>query len=247
MSTGTGLAGGRRRAARPAIDAARAGKPVKTLFGWLIYRRVSMPLSLCAARAGVHRSAVTAAGVACGIAGATMLATGEYAIGILGALLVSAAKVLDAMDGEVARAQHRETANGYVADGMSDRLRDTLVIIGLGIGGSALYADAAAWWTIAAVAGYLGFFYVSAAAPSHWREVRTPGDLEVKHSFRVTEGIRLGAGDTLAAATMLAALAGRPLWLVAIIAVVAPAAIAMKVRRLYALAPWAAEAHPPTP
>ena len=245
MSVETDVTPRRRPAARSQIDAARAGKPVKTLFGWLVYRRISMPLSLRAARAGVHPSALTGAGVACGIAGAAMLATGHYAIGIAGALLVNAAKVLDAMDGEVARAQHRETSNGYVADGMSDRLRDTLVIIGLGIGGTELYGDGAAWWTIAAVAGYLGFFYVSAAAPSHWREVRTPGDLDVKHSFRVTKGVRLGAGDTLAASTMLVALAGRPLWLVAAIAVVAPVAIAVKVRRLFELAPWVAD--PPAP
>lgn len=236
---------GRRRDTR-VIDASRAGKPVKTLFGWLIYRRISMPLSLRAARMGINPSAITGAGLACGMAGAAMLATGHYALGIGGALLASAAKVLDAMDGEVARAQHRETHNGYVVDGMSDRLRDTLLIIGLGVGGTAVYGDAAAWWTIAAVAGYLGFFYVSASAPSHWREVRTPADLDVKHSFRVSEHVRLGAGDTLAASTLLVALAGRPLWLVVVIAVLAPVAIAIKVRRLFALAPWSAQADPPS-
>ena len=246
MSVATDSGGHDRRASGSrVIDAGRAAKPVKTLFGWLIYRRISMPLSLLAARTGVHPSAITAAGVACGIAGAALLATGQYGLGVAGALLANAAKVLDAMDGEVARAQHRETENGYVVDGMSDRLRDTLVIVGLGIGGSALYGDAAAWWTLAAVAGYLGFFYVSASAPSHWREVRTQADLEVKHSFRVSRHLRLGAGDTLAASTLLVALAGRPLWLVVVIALLAPAVIAIKVRRLFGLAPWAAQAPAP--
>lgn len=235
---------GRRRASR-AVDAGRAAKPVKTLFGWLIYRRISMPLSLCAARMGIHPSALTGAGVACGVAGAALLATGRYTLGVAGALLVSAAKILDAMDGEVARAQHRETVNGYVVDGMSDRLRDTLVIIGLGVGGTALHGEVAAWWTVAALTGYLGFFYVSASAPSHWREVQSRADLEVKHSFRVSKHVRLGAGDTLAASTLLVALAGRPLWLVVAIAVLAPVVIAIKVRRLFALAPWAAHAEPP--
>ena len=236
----------RRRGSSRAVDAQRAAKPVKTLFGWLIYRRISMPMSLCAARMGIHPSAITGAGVACGIAGAALLATGRYTLGVAGALLVSAAKILDAMDGEVARAQHRETVNGYVVDGMSDRLRDTLVVIGLGVGGTALHGDVAAWWTVAAVAGYLGFFYVSASAPSHWREVQTRADLEVKHSFRVSKHVRLGAGDTLAASTLLVALAGRPLWLVVAIAVLAPVVIAIKVRRLFALAPWATQPEPPT-
>jgi phosphatidylglycerophosphate synthase len=224
------------------LDRERARKPVKTLFGWLVYRRISMPLSLLVARTPVRPSHVTAAGLAAGLGGAALLATGRHGLLLAGALLVNAAKILDAMDGEVARAKHLDTAAGYVADGLCDRLRDTAIVVGLGLGAQRAGAPAALEWTIAAIAGYLGFFYVSAAAPSHWREIRRPGDLAEKHAFRISKGIRLGAGDTLAMAVLVAAATNRPLWLVAAIALAAPVAIAAKVRRLFALRPWEAEA-----
>jgi phosphatidylglycerophosphate synthase len=224
-----------------AVDAARARKPVRTLFGWLVYRRISMPLSLRVARTGVRPSYITATGLALGLGGAFLLSTGRYGLALAGALLVNVAKVMDAMDGEVARARHLDSAAGYVADGLCDRLRDTAVIVGLGIGASRSGVDGALAWTLAAVAGYLLFFYVSAAAPSHWREIRAASDLDEKHAFRLTSGVRLGAGDTLAIAVLVVAAIDRPIWLVAAIAVLAPLAIAAKVRRLFAQRPWERE------
>jgi 4-diphosphocytidyl-2C-methyl-D-erythritol kinase len=49
------------------LDRERARKPVKTLFGWLVYRRISMPLSLLVARTPVRPSHITAAGLAAGL------------------------------------------------------------------------------------------------------------------------------------------------------------------------------------
>jgi phosphatidylglycerophosphate synthase len=224
------------------LDRERARKPVKTLFGWLVYRRISMPLSLLVARTRIRPSHITAAGLASGLAGAALLATGRPALLLAGALLVNIAKILDAMDGEVARAKHLDTAAGYVADGLCDRLRDTAIVAGLGLGAANAGEPAALEWTLAALAGYLGFFYVSAAAPSHWREIRRAGDLAEKHAFRIGSRLRLGAGDTLAMSVAVAAAANRPLWLVAAIALAAPAAIAAKVRRLFALRPWESKA-----
>jgi phosphatidylglycerophosphate synthase len=220
------------------IDAARAEKPVKTLFGWLLFRRISLPLSLALARTPVRPSQITALGLLIGLGGASLLAHGGYSWALAGALLAAAAKVLDAVDGEVARAQHADSAAGYVADGLCDRLRDTAVIAGAGIGAMRGGDAHALMWTLAAVAGYLAFFYVSGSAPSHWREVRSQRDLDEKHSFRIARGVRLGAGDTLAVLVVGTAAAGHPLWLVIAIAVAAPVALAVKVRRLFALRPW---------
>jgi len=50
--------------------------------------------------------------------------------------------------------------------------------------------------------------------------------------------IRLGAGDTLAVAVLIAALTGHLLWLEIAVAVASPAAIALKLRSLFALRPW---------
>ncbi len=227
-------------AAAPAIDAERARKKVKTLFGWLFFRRFSLPLSLLLARTPVKPWQVTAFGLACGLAGAALLATGAYSVGLAGGALVLVAKLMDAVDGEVARAKHLDTPGGYVADGMCDRLRDTAVVTGLGVGAlrSGYPSIPALAWTMAALVGYLGFFYVSSAAPAHWREMRSDRDLDAKHMFRVGGVLRLGAGDTLAVAVMAAAAVGRPLWLVMAIAALSPIAIALKVRRLFVLRPW---------
>lgn len=223
------------------FDVDRAHKPVKTLFGWLIYRRISLPLSLLIARTRILPGHITATGLACGLIGATLLSLGRTVPLLCGAGLVSLAKILDAMDGEVARVRHLDTAAGYVADGLCDRLRDTAVIVGLGLGANMEGSHSALAWTLAAVAGYLGFFYISAAAPSHWREVRRPEDLEEKHAFVIGAGLRLGAGDTLAVAVLLAAVAERPLWLVVAIALTAPVVSAIKVKRLFDLRPWEAQ------
>jgi phosphatidylglycerophosphate synthase len=220
------------------VDRARAEKKIKTLFGWLFFRRISLPLALLLARTPVTPSQVTAAGLAFGLAGAAMLGTGRYVWLVVGGVFAVIAKLLDAADGEVARAKHMDTPAGYVADGLVDRIRDPAVIVGLGVGAYRMGHPSAAWWTLGAVAGYMWFFYVSAASPSHWREARNTADIDEKHMFRVSSRLRLGAGDTLAVMTMLGAALNRPLWTVIAVAAVSPLAIAMKVRRLFLSRPW---------
>src|SRR5438132_5879123 len=96
------------------IDRARAEKKIKTLFGWLFFRRLSLPLALLVARTPITPSQITAAGLAFGLAGAAMLGTGRYGWLVVGAAFAVVAKLLDAMDGEVARAKHLDTPAGYV-------------------------------------------------------------------------------------------------------------------------------------
>jgi len=104
------------------VDERRAAKKIKTLFGSLLYRRISLPLSLRVARTRVRPSQITALGLGTGLVGAGLIATGTSGLAIAGAVLVNIAKILDAMDGEVARAKGSETSTGYVLDGLSDRL-----------------------------------------------------------------------------------------------------------------------------
>lgn len=224
---------------RQPVDVARIGKPVKTLFGWLIFRRISRPLSIALAKAGANPSAITAAGLASGLAGAVLFAGGTRGAMIGGAALAVLAKVLDASDGEVARMRNVDTPNGYVADGLCDRLRDTALL--LGCAGAARHAASAPAWSLGAVCAYLGFFYVSAASPSHWREARDERDVDEKHAFRISRSLRLGAGDTLAVALCVAAVTGKPLWLLMTVTVGASAAAVFKTRNLFRSRPW--EAH----
>jgi phosphatidylglycerophosphate synthase len=225
-------------APRPAPDLSRIRKPIRTLFGALIFRRISRPLSARLAHTGIHPTHVTLAGLASGLAGAALLASGARWLPVAGAALVWLAKVLDAADGEIARAKHMDTPGGYVLDGVTDRIRDTAILIGCGVGATRAGFDAGLGWTIAAISGFLFFFYVSGMAPSHWRESRGEDDVDEKHVFRVTRGTRLGAGDTLAVATMLAALTARLDVLVVLVAVSAPLAIAVKLRSLARRRPW---------
>lgn len=221
-----------------AVDLARAPKTVKTLFGWLFFRRLSMPLSLRLAETRVMPIHLTLTGLAFGLAGAGMLWFGTYAFVVAGALMIVIAKVLDAADGEVARAKHLDTPLGYVVDGLSDRFRDTAVILGAGIGVHRGGYDLALEWTIAAVVGYLLFFYISGAFPSHWREIGDENDLDDKHMFRVTSRVRLGAGDTLVTTLVVASLLDNVLWWVIAIAVASPLAVVLKTKRLIERKPW---------
>jgi phosphatidylglycerophosphate synthase len=145
------------------------------------------------------------------------------------------------MDGEVARATHRDTRTGYVLDGLADRLRETLMLIGAGVGAArAGHAGGVSWatWVACAVGGYLLFFYLSSTAPSHWREIRRESDLDEKHAFRVGRSLRLGAGDTFAMLLFVAALAGRPGWVIYAVAGAAPLALVLKLRSLLRTRPW---------
>ena len=220
------------------IDVQRAEKQIKTLFGWLVYRRLSLPLSLRLARTAIRPAYITGFGLALGLIGASLMALGDHRLLVGGAVLANLAKLMDAVDGEVARAKGLDTKAGYVADGLTDRLRDLAVIVGLGVGAGRQADDAALAWTLAAVAGYLAFFYVSGAFPSHWREVRSESDIDEKHMFRVAGALRLGAGDTLAAITLICALMNHPLWPVVAVAIAAPVATGLKVRRLFSVRPW---------
>lgn len=220
------------------IDRERAQKKIKTLFGWLFFRRISLPLALLLARTPITPSQITAAGLGFGLAGGALMGTGRYVWLVVGAVFAVVAKLLDAVDGEVARAKHLDTPAGYVVDGLVDRLRDPAVIVGLGVGAFQMGHPSAPWWTLGAVAGYFAFFYVSGATPSHWREARTTSDIGEKHMFRVSGRLRLGAGDTLAVLTMLGAAIDRPLWTVIAVAAASPFAVAMKVRRLFLSRPW---------
>jgi phosphatidylglycerophosphate synthase len=221
-----------------AIDVDRAEKRIKTLFGWLLYRRLSLPLSLRLAQTSIRPAHITAFGLALGLSGAALLGLGSYGALVAGAILANLAKLMDAVDGEVARAKGLDSKAGYVADGLTDRLRDVAVIVGLGVGAARHGSDAALAWTLAAVVGYLAFFYVSGAFPSHWREVRSEADVDEKHMFRVAGALRLGAGDTLAVITLIGALANHPIWAVIAVAVAAPVATGLKVRRLFSVRPW---------
>lgn len=219
-------------------DLGRARKSVTTLFGWLLFRRLSLPLSLALARTPVRPWQVTLLGALLGVLGGAALATGERPWQLAGAGGGLAAKLLDAVDGELARAKGLDTPGMYVADGLADRLRDLALIVGAGVGLHRAAEPSALAWTLAAAVGYLAFFYVSGAFPSHWREARDPSELDEKHLFRLSPRLRLGAGDTLAVLLAAAAAADRVPWFLWAVGVAAPIALGLKLWSLARRRPW---------
>lgn len=217
--------------------AARAEKSVKPLFGWLIYRRLSLPLSVRLARTRVMPWQITATGLALGLAAGGALGVGTYRWALAGALLANLGMLADAMDGEVARAKQVASRAGYVLDVLCDRLRDTAIIAGCGIGAHRAGVGGAFEWTIAAIAAYLFFFYLSSVSPAHWREAQGTADLSVKHMIAWTR-VRVGIGDSVAVLVAVVAFAGRPILLVQAVALLTPLVMAMKVRHLVRLRPW---------
>lgn len=68
------------------------------------------------------------------LAGAFLLARGEYAATVWGAILFQLHSALDGCDGEIARAKYLASEWGHKFDCFSDRLATVLLAIGLGVG-----------------------------------------------------------------------------------------------------------------
>ena len=118
-------------------------------------RPLSTRLSMQLAKLRPPPDLVSLAAFALGVVAAALLATGH---GLVGALLVHSASVLDGVDGEVARLQLRGSARGALLDGVLDRIAATTVRAGLGLwaldqGGRP--AREVLWLTVAATAGAL--------------------------------------------------------------------------------------------
>lgn len=162
---------------------------------------------------------------------------GHLPLGLAGAALANLATVADGIDGELARAKGIGSPGGYVLDNLCDRVRDSAVIAGCGIGAARAGAPGAYAWTVAALGFYLLFFYLSSISPAHWGEARTETDLGDKHLLAWTR-IHIGIGDSLAAIVAASAIAGRPELIVYVIAITTPFVAGLKIRHLRRLRPW---------
>lgn len=84
---------------------------------------------------GLSPNQVSLLSLICGILAAFLYATGHFFIGSL-VLIISA--FLDLADGSVARMTHKETRFGAVFDWIVDKYTDALVLIGIGLSGTAI-------------------------------------------------------------------------------------------------------------
>lgn len=91
-------------------------------------RPISSRISMALAHLPIHPDVVSLFACLLGLAGAWALWAGR---GILGAVLVTLASILDGMDGEIARLQVRTSPGGALLDGVLDRLADAAILAGL--------------------------------------------------------------------------------------------------------------------
>jgi phosphatidylglycerophosphate synthase len=101
--------------------------------GRLYMRRFSPRATWVFARLGWSPNAVTAAFIACGVAGGVMVSLGGLATAVAAAVLLQAYLLLDCSDGELARWRGQTSATGVYLDGIGHYLAEAALLAGLGV------------------------------------------------------------------------------------------------------------------
>ena len=134
---------------------------------WRIFplvRHLSNLLSPVLIKLPVTPNQVTAASLACGLAGAACFTTGQRSASIFGAFLMICGYVLDNCDGDIARAKNLRSKFGHYFDSVTDWLVDSAFFLCLGIGASA-HRDQSVWL-------WLGVITAVGATVSYFLELR---------------------------------------------------------------------------
>ena len=98
----------------------------------LIHRRLSRPLTRLLLRTPLSPNAVTAIGIALGMAGGLSLAYPGVGPVVAGVLMLLASSVLDCSDGELARLSHTESRLGHWLDITGDTAVHLALLAGIG-------------------------------------------------------------------------------------------------------------------
>ena len=98
------------------------------------YRFFSIFLSVPLACWGVTANQVTIASAVIGLAGAASFMLGTYRAGLLGAVLLQLAYLLDYVDGEIARLRQSSSRRGYFLDLVTHAVIKTAIFLGASYG-----------------------------------------------------------------------------------------------------------------
>ena len=119
-------------------------------------RRLSVPISALLARTPITPTQITVISFLIALGGAAFFTLGRFWTGVVGAVLVQLASVVDGCDGEIARLRHLATARGAWLDTMLDRYADSAVVAALTLGYAAGHLGALPWLGgFAAITGFL--------------------------------------------------------------------------------------------
>lgn len=115
-------------------------------------RPISTRMSMAVASARISPDLLSVLAFAVGLVAAMYLAQG---VGILGAVLVQIASILDGVDGEVARLTVRSSPRGALLDGVLDRVADAAILAAVGVWtlGDGLAPGVVIVFSVAATAG----------------------------------------------------------------------------------------------
>ena len=142
-----------------------------------INRRLSVPISALLARTPITPTQITVISFLLALGGAAVFTLGRFWTGVIGAVLLQFASVVDGCDGEVARLRHLATARGAWLDTMLDRYADSAMVVALTLGYTAGHPGVLPWLVgFSAITGFLLASYSTkefalrhgAAYPNDW-------------------------------------------------------------------------------
>ena len=108
-------------------------------------RRLSVPISARLARTPITPTQITVISFLIALSGAAFFTLGRLWTGVVGAVLIQLASVVDGCDGEVARLRHLATARGAWLDTMLDRYADSAMVVALTLGYTAGHPGVLPW------------------------------------------------------------------------------------------------------
>jgi choline kinase/phosphatidylglycerophosphate synthase len=191
--------------------------PVSTALNRPISTRISMLLVRLPVSPGLVSLLVAVAG----FVAAALLATGH---GIAGGIAVQAVSVLDGVDGELARLRLATSARGAMLDGMLDRVADAAVIGGMGVwAASSSDVPTTIWLVVGALSGSI----LSMASKDRARL------LGLRAAPELWIGRLLGGRDGRMLLIAVAAVLGRPL--LGLVVVAATSLLAVGIRTVSVL------------
>jgi CDP-diacylglycerol---glycerol-3-phosphate 3-phosphatidyltransferase len=167
----------------------------------------------------LHPDAVTIVGFLLHVPIALLIARGEP--WVLAGVLLVVFGLLDKVDGELARAQHRESNHGGFLDATTDRMKEVLLYTGAGYWLALSDRPATAAWAVAACGASICVSYVRAKGETIFAtEAKKKSYIEVNQLFR--DG--LAPFEIRIVLLIAGLLTGQLMWFVAAIAVLASVA-----------------------
>src|SRR3989344_4468809 len=116
------------------------------IVGVFTRKHISTRITALVCRTALMPNHITFISLIVGITATYFLSTGERINLIIAGILIFFSKVLDAVDGEVARVKKLETKRGAWLDGISDRLKENLYFFGIALGLYNQTGNVMAWY-----------------------------------------------------------------------------------------------------